>query len=141
MPDQKPINGPDPLADRYGRNRRSRWPVVLSGLVGSAALGWLAWAVWLQSTPEITSSMHSYDIVDAHTVKADVVLRLRKADVRGTCVLRAYAADHSVVGELSFRTPAGRGTAYTLERKLRTERRATSVTLLGCTAPGQQHPR
>lgn len=129
------------MAERYGRTRPSRWPVVVSGLVGVVALGWLAWAIWLQSTPEITSAMRSYDIVDAHTVRAEVALRLRKDDVRGTCVLRAYAADHSVVGELTFRTTPGHGTSYETHRLLRTERLATTVTLQGCTAPGQQNPR
>ena len=53
-----------------------------------------------------------------------------------SCTLRAFAEDHSTVGELAFEPVDGRN-----EVTLRTERRATSVTLLGCTAPGQPRPR
>jgi hypothetical protein len=41
------------------------------------------------------------------------------------------AADHAVVGELTVRVPPGSGTAR-LRATVRTERRATSVDLVGC---------
>jgi hypothetical protein len=44
-----------------------------------------------------------------------------------------------VVGELSF-TPEY-GADQPLEETVRTERRATSLELIGCTAPGQSRPR
>jgi hypothetical protein len=50
--------------------------------------------------------------------------------------VEALAEDHSIVGELQFRPRSG-----TNEVKLRTERIATSVDLLGCTADGQKRPR
>ena len=53
-----------------------------------------------------------------------------------SCTLRAFAEDHTVVGELVFVPEDGRS-----DQDVRTERRATSVELLGCTAPGQNHPR
>ena len=43
------------------------------------------------------------------------------------------------VGELSF-TPEY-GAHQPVERTVRTERRATSVELVGCTAPGERRPR
>ena len=52
-------------------------------------------------------------------------------------MLRAYAEDHTVVGELSF-TPERSGRT---DQTVRTERRATSVELMGCTAEGQNRPR
>ena len=57
-------------------------------------------------------------------------------DVVASCTLRAFADDHTTVGELAFEPVDGRN-----EVTVRTERRATSVTLLGCTAPGQPRPR
>jgi hypothetical protein len=78
-----------------------------------------------------------YDVVDEHEVTATVRIDLADDDVVATCLLRAFAEDHTVVGELSF-TPSGSGRT---EQTVRTERRATSVELVGCTAPGQNRPR
>ena len=50
--------------------------------------------------------------------------------------MRAYAEDHTSVGELAF-TPADGDN----EVVVRTERRATSLEKIGCTAPGQPRPR
>ena len=32
------------------------------------ALGWLVWAMWFQSNPDVQSSLRTFDVVDAHTV-------------------------------------------------------------------------
>ena len=47
-----------------------------------------------------------------------------------SCLLRAIAEDHTTVGEVAFEPVDGRN-----EVSVRTERRATSVELVGCTAP------
>ena len=52
----------------------------------------------------------------------------------------ASGADHSVVGELNFRVSGVSG-AILREVEVRTEREATTVELIGCTAPGQTRPR
>ena len=130
---------PTDLADRYGApapwRRRALLCVIV--LVAAAFLGWLGWTAWSHSTPEVESSLVTYDIEDDHTALATVEVRLRDDNVDATCTLRAYAEDHTVVGELSF-TPAGEGRS---DHTVRTERRATSVESLGCTAPGQNRPR
>ena len=56
----------------------------------------------------------------------------RKSD----CRLRAYADDHTVVGEMTFAPREGGNTV-----DVRTERLATSVELVGCTAEGQSRPQ
>ena len=66
-------------------------------------------------------------------------MRLKDESVHATCLLRAFAEDHAVVGELSF-TPEY-GAEQPLVQTIRTERRATSVDLVGCTAPGEPRPR
>ena len=50
--------------------------------------------------------------------------------------VKAFAEDHTVVGEATFTPVAGRN-----EVTLRTERRATSVESVGCTTPDQPRPR
>jgi hypothetical protein len=132
----------DPLADRYGRSDASRRRAVVlgSGLVGLIALAWLGWVVWFQSTPEVRSSLQSFEVVDVHTVTADVVVQPRSEEVRANCLVRAFAEDHSVVGELNFDVEdTGERTVRAVS--FRTEREATSVELIGCTAQGQSRPR
>lgn len=127
------------LADRYGAPAPWRRTALLgaSVVLAAAFLGWLGWTMWAQSTPEVESAMVGYDVVDEHEVRAVVRIDLADEDVQATCLLRASAADHSIVGELSF-TPSGSGRT---EQTFRTERRATSVELMGCTAPGQNRAR
>ncbi|WP_296604921.1 DUF4307 domain-containing protein [Nocardioides sp.] len=127
------------LADRYGAPAPWRRTALLgaSTVLAAAFLGWLGWTMWAQSTPEVESSMVGYDVVDDHEVRAVVRIALADEDVEATCLLRASAADHSIVGEHSF-TPTGSGRT---EQIFRTERRATSVELMGCTAPGQNRAR
>ncbi len=130
-------SAPD-LAHRYGAPTpgRRRALLVACVVLAAAFLGWLGWTIWEQSTPDVRSDLVSYDVVDQHQATAVVEVRLADADVRASCTLRAYAEDHSVVGELAFRPSEGRST-----QTVRTEREATSVELVGCTAPGQDRPR
>jgi Domain of unknown function (DUF4307) len=132
------VSQPTDLADRYGAP--SPWGRgVLIGVVvvvAAAFLGWLGWTIWEQSTPDARSELVGYDVVDEHAATATVDVRLRAGDVVATCRLRAYAEDHSVVGEATFTPQDGRN-----EVDLRTERKATSVELLGCTTPEQRRAR
>jgi hypothetical protein len=132
------VNAAPDLAHRYGAPAPGRRRVVLAACVVLAAafLGWLGWTIWEQSTPEVQSSLVGYDVVDEHQADATVDVHLGDADVVATCLLRAFAEDHSVVGEKSFTPDDGRATL-----SVRTERKATSVELMGCTAPGQTRPR
>jgi hypothetical protein len=132
------VSQPTDLADRYGAPSRGRRQVVAGAcvLLVAAFLGWLGWTIWDQSTPEVRSNFVGYEIVDEHAASAKVDVRLGGDDVEASCTLRAYAEDHSVVGELVFTPTEGRNTPT-----VRTERRATSVELLGCTADGQNRPR
>ena len=127
------------LDDRYGAPAPWRRAVVLgaSVVLVAAFLGWLGWTIWSQSTPDVESDLVGYSIAGEHAAKATVQVRLADDAAEATCTLRAYAEDHTVVGELSF-TPAGGGR---IEETVRTERRATSVELVGCTTPDQRRPR
>jgi hypothetical protein len=87
----------------------------------------------------VTSELESFSIKDDHSVTAVLVVSLDSADVRASCTLRAYSADHTTVGELTFTPDPSQGRRQV--ETIRTERRATSVESLGCTAPGQDRPR
>lgn len=132
------------LADRYGAPSplRRRVLFVVSGLVSVLFLTWLGWTALSHGNPEVRSDMLTYTIDGEHAATARIDVRLDDDDVVATCLLRAHAEDHTVVGELSFEVTADvLGSRTTLDRQVRTERRATSVELLGCTAPGQTRPQ
>lgn len=132
------------LDDRYGRRRPVRRLVLIGASVALFVIfgGWLAWVIWDSSTPEIESDLVSWKVVDDHTATARVDVRLRDRNVEATCKLRAYAKDHTNVGELSFAVPGPDfDEGGPVERTIRTERKATSVELVGCTTPTQKRPR
>jgi hypothetical protein len=135
------VSAQDTIRERYGAPAAWRRPAVVAGTVVLAVLflGWLAWAVYDHSTPKVTSELETFSVVDDHTVHAVVVVSLDSAEVKASCTLRAYAADHTTVGELSFTPDPGQGRRQV--ETIRTERRATSVENVGCTAPGQDRPR
>jgi hypothetical protein len=137
------VSAPAPdLAERYGAPSPSRRPVLLVVLavVGMTGLSWVVW-VWLfHSSPQVTSSLVGYDVQTEHTATATYTVVRRDAEVSASCLLRAYAPDHNVVGELSVAVDSGPTTA-SLRSTLRTERRASSIELVGCTAAGQSQQR
>ncbi|MGZ4447686.1 DUF4307 domain-containing protein [Oryzihumus sp.] len=128
------------LADRYGApapwRRRAVW--AFSTLLAVAFLGWLAWTVWEHTHPPVRSELVSFDVQGEHRVTARIDVQLRDDSVKAQCLARAYAEDHTVVGELSFVPRAG--APQPLEVAIRTEREATSVQVVGCTAPGEPRP-
>jgi hypothetical protein len=125
------------LADRYGVPSpvRRRLLVAAVVLVAAVFLGGLAWTALFHASPWVESELTSYEVVDDGSAAAVVSVSLADGVV-ASCRIRAFADDHTTVGELAFEPVDGRN-----EVTLRTERRATSVTLLGCTAPGQPRPR
>jgi hypothetical protein len=130
------------LANRYGAPSalRRRALLALVVVIAVAGLSWLAWVVVYQSTPKVQSDLTSFTVPDDHTVTASVTVVRSAADVVATCSLRAISEDHSIVGETTTVVDSGARTQR-IEVSIRTERRATTVDLKGCTAPGQAEPR
>jgi Domain of unknown function (DUF4307) len=135
------VTAQDTLRERYGAPAPWRRRVVIAAVLVVAALflGWLAWALYAHANPKVTSELERFSVVDDHTVTAVLVVTLDSPDVKASCTLRAYAADHTTVGELTFTPDPSTGQRQV--ETIRTERRATSVEKVGCTAPGQDRPR
>ncbi len=127
--------------DRYGAPApwRRRALIAASVVVLLAFGGWLVWATVNEATPDVESELIRFETVDQHSSTAEVRVDFGSDDVVATCKLRAYAEDHTVVGELSFTAEPDEGTRY--ELTVRTERLAYSVELVGCTTPDQARPR
>ena len=115
-----------PLAARRGR-RGGR------GLAGLAGLD----DAWCTRARRCESDIVGFDVVDDHTTTAVVDVRVESDATDVQCLVRAYATDKVVVGERVF-TPTGDGRT---EVSVRTERLATAVENVGCTADGQLRPR
>ncbi len=128
-------------SDRYGAPTPWRRRALVIGCCAVAAvfLTWLVWTSWQHANPPVDSELVSFDVVDEHSATAVLQLQFADDDVEATCLLRAFADDHTVVGELSFTPDPTAGTR--VEQTVRTERRATSVESVGCTAEGQSRPR
>ena len=125
------------LADRYGAPSPLRRRLAVAGAVAVAVmfLCWLAWATWFHATPPVESAPVGYTVENDH--EATITVAVTMDDGAGaTCTVRALAADHMTVGEVTFTPVPGRN-----QVEVRTERRASTVTLLGCTAEGQRRPR
>ena len=135
------MTSPDALSERYGAPQPWRRRALVGACVALAVLflGWLAWAAFVQSTPEAESELVSFDVVDEHTATAVIAVDRSDDSVEANCKVQAIAEDKVVVGEASF-TPNGAARGRE-EVTIRTERRATSVDLVGCTTEDQARPR
>ena len=134
------------LATRYGSPSRARRGVVIAGVSVFAvvALTWLAWAAIFHGRPDVRSAMVGFSLNGQHAVGAEFVVVRRDTGVASSCLLQALASDHSIVGEQRLPVAAATQSSQlqrTVRTSFRTERRATSVDLVGCTAPGQHEPR
>jgi hypothetical protein len=135
------VSAQDSLAERYGVASPWRRRALLAAVtaVVLAFMVWLGWTIYEQTTPQVTSELETFSIDDDHAATAVLLVKLDNADVKASCTLRAYAEDHTTVGELSFAPDPSKGRRQV--QTIRTERRATSVESLGCTAPGQDRSR
>jgi hypothetical protein len=132
------------LEERYrGPSRTSR--VVAAVLVVAlvvAGIGFLGWSVLFASSPKVVSDLTAFAFPGGqeHLAVANITVDRATQFTEASCRLVAIADDHSVVGELTVPVVDG-PERQSLQVEIRTERRATSVDLLGCTAPGQGRPR
>jgi hypothetical protein len=131
---------PDRLAERYGVRSGRRWPLIVTAtVVGVVLLGWLAWTALFHATPQVSSKLVGWEVVDDHEVVARVQVDVDD-DVVGECRVRALAEDHTVVGEIAFEV-SGDVDGTVVDQPIRTERLATTVERIGCTTPDQPRPR
>ncbi|HSE08628.1 MAG TPA: DUF4307 domain-containing protein [Nocardioidaceae bacterium] len=131
------------LATRYGTRGPARRRLVVLGatLLAAVFLGWLFWVIAEHGDPEVTSEIVSFDVVDQHSATATFTVARRTPEVEATCLLRAQAPDHSIVGELNVVVRPGGERVRTLTETVRTEREATTVEVVGCLAEGQTRRR
>lgn len=128
------------LDERYGTSSpgRRKAVVALAVVVVAAALSWLAWAMLEQGRPEARSALVGFEADGPHAAVATFDVVRRSADVEASCLLRAFSADHTVVGEANVVVGPGGEERQRLTETVRTEREATSVELVGCVTEEQR---
>jgi hypothetical protein len=109
--------------------------LIVGALVAVVFLVWVAWAAWFHATPSVKSQLIQYEFNGDHLAVVHVDVKL-DVGVSADCVVQALADDHSIVGEAHFSPVDGANTV-----EVRTERLATAVNLVGCTAAGQGQPQ
>src|SRR4051812_14453728 len=122
-----------------GRTNRLVAGVLVAALLVSAA-GFLSWTVLFHGDPEVQSQVTSFEVVSEHEAQVVFQVARKNRTTEALCRLQALAEDHAVVGEVTLPVTDG-PEDQALPLSIRTERRATSVTSLGCAAPGQPRPR
>ena len=101
-------------------------------MLAAVFLGWLGWAAWFHSNPAIDAELAAFDVVSDHRVKVRLDARFRDDDVEGSCLVRATARDHTIVGELNVTVEQLRAAAGGW-LEMTTLDRATTVEKVSCT--------
>jgi hypothetical protein len=129
------------LEQRYGAAPPWRRPLLLGAvaLVVVALLALWGWITVFQSDPPVSSVEIGHAVVDDHTATVEFRITYGDGPVEASCRARAVAADKSIVGELVVEPDPDEGPVHEIE--ISTERRATTVEWIGCTAEGQPRPR
>jgi hypothetical protein len=124
----------DLLQERYGKPSPRRRLVYLAAttLLAIVFLTWLGWVAIFHSNPAIDAQVTAYDVVSSHQIKVKLLPQLRDDAVKGSCLIRATARDHTIVGELNISAAELRA-ADGDWIPIRTERRATTVEKVRCT--------
>ena len=132
------------LPQRYGAPRPARQRIALVGIVLIIAVTITAvvllWGRSLRfySDPPVSSELITSEIVDDHTATAVIRVQWGDDPVDAKCTVRAIAHDKTIVGQQTFVPDQEAGPDYEVE--IATERRATAVENIGCTADGQPRP-
>jgi hypothetical protein len=98
----------------------------------AALLAWAVWAALDTGASGVQADVTSYQVVSTHEVRVKVAVHTRDPDADGTCLLRATAEDHTIVGELNLTADELRAATGSWI-PMRTERRATTAALVRCT--------
>jgi Domain of unknown function (DUF4307) len=121
------------LQERYGLRRPGRrWGVLAVAVVlALAGLSWLTWAAWSASDHDIEAELVAWRVVSPRAVEVELVVHRDHGD-EVKCTVAAEASDGVVVGEDEARLSAGEEGEYRVEVRVRTEREANEVRLIGC---------
>jgi hypothetical protein len=121
------------MAERYGGSggRRRGLLMVVIVVVAALGLGWLGWAAWQHSNPDVRGELSSFDVLSEHEV--EVVIEVKRSGTDAVqCTVRAQADSHGIVADQEVTIPAGTDQDVHFTTSVATERKATAVTVSNC---------
>jgi hypothetical protein len=120
------------LRERYGirHSRFGRWigPAITVALIGG---GWLLWSAHHYATPDVRSTLVSFQAVDNTHISVRYSLNFKKPKASHECVLVAHDYQTNVVGQLTDQIPSGTS-AVTRTVVIPTRLKAVSVSIEHC---------
>lgn len=97
--------------------------------------GFVAWVVWVgitMATPAVSGRLNTFRVESDTQVHFTVTVERTDPSRTASCRVIAQAENFERVGEMSVDVPPGTATRVEVEERMRTFRRATSVSLDGC---------
>ncbi|SDS25080.1 DUF4307 domain-containing protein [Microlunatus soli] len=124
-------------AGRYPQRRRRRPLVIVAvAVVAAIGLGWLIWAAAVHSRPTVSGAIHVWKVASDSSVTFTLTVERPDPSVAATCRVIAQATNFETVGEKTITVGPGTDRLTDVHDSLRTIRRATSVSMSGCTVQG-----
>lgn len=124
------------IAARYPRSSVTTRVAIGCGVLATVlGMVWLAWAGLFHANPAIAARVSAFTITSDNVAEAVVTVQRNSADVTGRCTIIAQAVSFERVGELTLDIKAGEPTLRDHPVSIKTLKRATSVSVEGCT-PG-----
>lgn len=125
----------DRLARRYPPPRvPRRTKMVLVAVATAVALTWLVWAALINATPAVSGGIAGFRVVSDTTIEVTMTVQRDDPSVPATCRLLAQSTDFQPVAERNVPVEASPYEVVDVPVTLTTLRRATSVTVRGCTS-------
>ncbi|MDO4717224.1 MAG: DUF4307 domain-containing protein [Propionibacteriaceae bacterium] len=121
------------IAARYPQRRGSSGIIIAVGAVVTVAgLAWLAWTSLFHANPPIVGAVNWFSITSDDFSDAVLTVQRNSAEVTGVCTVIAQAVTFERVGEIEVNIPAGKELLSDHKIRLKTLKRATSVSVTGC---------
>lgn len=125
------------IARRYPPPTLPPWTwVAVAAFLVAIGTPWLLWSAWHGANPAIAAKLVSYEVRSDTEVDVRVTIERPDPSVPGVCGVKAQAVGTETVGELDLIVTAGTERLETLDRTIRTFKRATSASVVSCRAGG-----
>jgi uncharacterized protein DUF4307 len=125
----------DRLARRYPPPRVPRRTKIALVAVGTlVALTWLVWVALVHATPAVSGDVAGFRVVSDTSIEVTMTVQRSDPSTPATCRLLAQSTDFQPVAERTVPVAASPYEVVDVPVTLTTLRRATSVSVRGCTS-------
>lgn len=119
--------------ERYGLNKkRASWKIP-AALIAILGIAWTLWAGLHHASPEIRSTLISFNVTGENEITLRYQLELRNPTGEIICTLAARDIDKTIIGQLDDRFPAQVG-RFTRETAIHTRTSPVSAGITRCRA-------